>query len=195
MAARPSISSLRMIAALKLGAVSAVSVVLVAGCIRIVTRERPSGNAHRDGGDRQRKSQRNLGQHGHSPRVEARIGFRELDRGTRRLFPRSHSNGVRSVQVLVCSGKCADHIGVIRLCNRTSRAVLVGCFALFDTSSARRGAKSITLLSARGAVWRLLCSVKNAATTERLVAPQRRSLGRYRDFQRPAWWERRGRTP
>ena len=64
-----------------------------------------------------------------SPHVEAGIGFRELDRGARRLFPRSHSNGVRQLQVFVYSGTCADHIGVIRLRNRTSRAILVAMFS------------------------------------------------------------------
>jgi Transposase DDE domain len=42
-----------------------------------------------------------------------------LDRATRRLFPCSHSNGARSMQVFVCSVRCAGHISVSSLCNRT----------------------------------------------------------------------------
>ena len=70
-------------------------------------------------GERERESQSDLAQHGHSPCVEARSGFYELDREMRRLFPRSHSNGVRSVQVFVCSVRCALHITVICLCDRS----------------------------------------------------------------------------
>ena len=41
-------------------------------------------------GERERESQSDLAQHGQSPCVEARSGFYELDRETRRLFPRSY---------------------------------------------------------------------------------------------------------
>jgi hypothetical protein len=67
-----------------------------------------------DDGERKRESQSNLAQHDHSPRVEARSGFCGLDRGTGWLFPRSHSNGVRSAQVFVCSVRCAvPHPGAL----------------------------------------------------------------------------------
>jgi hypothetical protein len=73
-----------------------------------------------DDGERKRQGQSSLAQHGHSPQVEARCGFFGLDRGTRRLFHAGHSTGVRSVQVFVCSKRCADHINVSCRCNRTS---------------------------------------------------------------------------
>jgi hypothetical protein len=65
-----------------------------------------------DDGERKRESQSNLAQHDHSPRVEARSGFCGPDRETGWLFPRSHSNGVRSAQVFVCSVRCAVHVSV-----------------------------------------------------------------------------------
>jgi hypothetical protein len=80
---------------------------------RGIVRAGRSRNAHRDGGDRQRERQCYLAQHDQSPCVEAAFGFRGLDRGTRHLFPRLYSNVVCSLQVFICSGKCADHIRVI----------------------------------------------------------------------------------
>lgn len=80
------------------------------------TSRRRNGGAD---GERERESQSDLAQHGHSPCVEARSGFYGLDRKTRRLFPRSHSNRVRSVQVFVCSARCALHITVICPCDRS----------------------------------------------------------------------------
>jgi hypothetical protein len=90
-----------------------------------------------DGGERERESQSDLG-HGRSPRVEARSGFCGLDRGTRRLFLPSHSNGVCLVQVFVCSVRCAVHIGVSCRCNRTSGHIRLAVFQIFDVSSARQ---------------------------------------------------------
>jgi hypothetical protein len=106
-----------------------------------IVRASRNWNAHRDDGDRQCERECYLAQHDQSPCVEAGFGFCGLDRGTRHLFPRLYSNVVCLVQVFVCSGKCADHIRVIRLCNRTSRAILVAMFRLFDTGSAREERK------------------------------------------------------
>jgi hypothetical protein len=110
----------------------------------VLKRVRPAGprtSGRRNGlddGERERESQGNPGQHGHSPRVEARSGFCGLDPGTRRLFPCSHSNGVRPVQVFVCSLRCAVHVTVICLCNRTSGQIQLATFHIFDLSSARQ---------------------------------------------------------
>jgi hypothetical protein len=61
-------------------------------------------------GERERESQRNLGQHGHSPRVEARSSFCELDRGTRRLFPRFRSKaGQLGTSLRVLCEVCRSH--------------------------------------------------------------------------------------
>ena len=94
-----------------------------------------------DDGERKREGQSNLAQHGHSPQVEARSGFCGLDRGTRRLFRAGHSTGVRSVQVFVCSRRCADHINVSRRCNERA-ATTAGDVALlrydFGETRARR---------------------------------------------------------
>jgi hypothetical protein len=54
-----------------------------------------------DYGEQERESQSNLGQHGRSPCAEARSGFCGLDQRSASLFPRSHLDGVRSVQVFV----------------------------------------------------------------------------------------------
>ena len=79
-----------------------------------------------DDGERKREGQSNLAQHGHSPQVEARSGFCGLDRGTRRLFRAGHSTGVRSVQVFVCSKRCADHINVSRRLQQNERVTFGG---------------------------------------------------------------------
>ena len=92
-----------------------------------------------DDGERKREGQSNLAQHGHSPQVEARSGFCGLDRGTRRLFRAGHSTGVRSVQVFVCSKRCADHINVSRRCNRTSGHIRRAMFHFFDMSFGETG--------------------------------------------------------
>ena len=68
-----------------------------------------NGVAH---GDRERESQSNLAQHGHSPHVEAGSDFYGLDRRARCLFPGLHSNGFRSAQVFVRLVGCAGHISV-----------------------------------------------------------------------------------
>ena len=94
-----------------------------------------------DDGERKREGQSNLAQHGHSPQVEARSGFCGLDRGTRRLFRAGHSTGVRSVQVFVCSKRCADHINVSRRCNRTSGHIRRAMFHLFDMSFGETGSR------------------------------------------------------
>ena len=92
-----------------------------------------------DDGERKREGQSNLAQHGHSPQVEARSGFCGLDWGTRRLFRAGHSTGVRSVQVFVCSKRCADHINVSRRCNRTSGHIRRAMFHFFDMSFGETG--------------------------------------------------------
>ena len=69
---------------------------------------------------------------------EARSSLHGLDHGMRHLFPRSRSNGVRSVQVFVCSVKRAVHIKVSCLCSRTSCPILLVMFHIFDMSSARQ---------------------------------------------------------
>jgi hypothetical protein len=122
------------------------SIVIARRAIRRgIVRASRSGDAHRDGGDRQHERQCYLAQHDQSPCVEAGFSFRGLDRGTGHLFPRLYSNVVCSVQVFVCSGKCVDHIRVICLCNRTSCPIPVAMFRLFDTNSAGEGMESITI--------------------------------------------------
>ena len=92
-----------------------------------------------DDGERKREGQSNPAQHGHSPQVEAGSGFCGLDWGTRRLFRAGHSTGVRSVQVFVCSKRCADHINVSRRCNRTSSHIRRAMFHFFDMSFGETG--------------------------------------------------------
>jgi hypothetical protein len=104
-------------------------------------------------GARERENQSNLGQYGHSPRVEARSGSCGLDRGTQRLFPRSHSNGVRSVQVFVCSMRCAvHHCHLFLLRNEPSDST--GVFGR------DRATESIAFIH-RVVLWRLMCFAKH----------------------------------
>jgi hypothetical protein len=85
----------------------------------VLKRVRPAGprtsrrRNRLDDGERERESQRNPGKHGHSPRVEASSGFCGLDPGTRRLFPCSHSKGVRPGTSLRVLFECAVHVTVI----------------------------------------------------------------------------------
>ena len=128
-----------------------------------------------DDGERKREGQRNLAQHGHSPQVEARSGFCGLDWGTRRLFRAGHSTGVRSVQVFVCSKRCADHINVSRRCNRTSGHIRRAMLHFFDMISVRheRGEHCSHAIA-----WCRVAIIK--FSERRHDSSARRSLGRYR---------------
>ena len=53
--------------------------------------------------------------------AEARSAFCRLDQATRRLFPRSHPNGVRSVQVFVYWAGVRFTSASVVSCNSTSR--------------------------------------------------------------------------
>jgi hypothetical protein len=130
-----------------------------------------------DDGERKREGQSNLAQHGHSPQVEARSGFCGLDRGTRRIFRAGHSTGVRSVQVFVCSKRCADHINVSRRCNRTSGHIRRAMFHFFDMSFGETGPRRDCR---HGIAWvpRCDCYVpRSIATTGRLIGVEGHSAG------------------
>jgi len=128
-----------------------------------------------DDGERKREGQSNLAQHGHSPQVEARSGFCGLDWGTRRLFRAGHSTGVRSVQVFVCSKRCADHINVSRRCNRTSGHIRRAMFHFFDMSFGETGPRRDCC---HGIAWCRVAIIK--FRERRHDSSARRSLGRYR---------------
>ena len=66
-----------------------------------------------DDGESECESKNSPGQHDHSPGDEALSGFCRQDRGARRLFPCTHSNAVRRVQVRVSAIRAAVHIAVI----------------------------------------------------------------------------------
>jgi hypothetical protein len=130
-----------------------------------------------DDGERKREGQSNLAQHGHSPQVEARSGFCGLDRGTRRIFRAGHATGVRSVQVFVCSKRCADHINGSRRCrcNRTSGHIRRAMCHFFDISFGETGPRRDCC---HGIAWCRVAIIK--FRERRHDSSARRSLGRYR---------------
>jgi hypothetical protein len=129
-----------------------------------------------DDGERKREGQSNLAQHGHSPQVEARSGFCGLDRGTRRLFRAGHSTGVRSVQVFVCSRRCADHINVSR--RRNERAATTAGDVALLRHEFRRDRTAERLLPWHRVVPRCDCYVpRGVATTGRLIGVEGHSAG------------------
>ena len=127
-----------------------------------------------DDGERKREGQSNLAQHGHSPQVEARSGFCGLDRGTRRLFRAGHSTGVRSVQVFVCSRRCADHINVSRRRNERA-ATTAGDVELLRYDFGETGSRRDCC---HGIAWCRVAIIK--FRERRHDSSARRSLGRYR---------------
>ena len=128
-----------------------------------------------DDGERKREGQSNLAQHGHSPQVEARSGFCGLDWGTRRLFRAGHSTGVRSVQVFVCSKRCAITSMSVAAATNERAATTAGDVHFFDMISVRheRGEHCSHVIA-----WCRVAIIK--FRERRHDSSARRSLGRYR---------------
>jgi hypothetical protein len=143
----------------------------------VLKRVRPTGprtSRRRNGlddGERKRKSQSDPGQHGYSPRVEARSGFCGLDRGTQRLFrARIRIGFARHKPSCALRGVQFTSLLFVSATERASQTRL-SMFQIFDLSSTKQDAEGRSHATACAAAIDVLR--ETGATTERLIALMR----------------------